>query len=52
VREVSPVMAVYKAALISQTLLYQALQARLNENDIESFLKTVGFLLKYTRAGF
>ncbi len=42
--EVSPVTAVHKAALSSQRLLYQALQARLNENDSENFLKTVSFL--------
>ncbi len=35
--EVSPVTAVHKAALCSQTLLYQALHAKLNENDINIF---------------
>ncbi len=35
--EVSLVATVHKAALSSQMLLYQALQARLNENDIENF---------------
>ncbi len=45
--EVSPVMAVNKAALSLQTLLYQALHARLIENEIEHFLKTV-FLQKYS----
>ncbi len=44
--EVSPVTAVDKAALSLLTLLYQALHARWNENDIEHFLKT-GFLQKY-----
>ncbi len=38
---------VHKAALLSQTL-YQTLHARLNENDIQNFLKTVGFLQKYS----
>ncbi len=46
--EVSPLTAVHKAALLSQTLLYQTLHARLNENDIQNFLKTVGFLQKYS----
>ncbi len=32
----------------SQTLLYQTLYARLNDNDIHHFLKTVGFLQKYS----
>ncbi len=44
--EVSPVTAVHKAALCSQTLLYQALHARWNKNDIWHFLKTVDFLQK------
>ncbi len=34
--------------LRSQTLLYQTLHARWNENDIHNFLKTVGFLQKYS----
>ncbi len=29
-------------------LLYQTLYARLNENDIQNFLKTVGFHQKYS----
>ena len=37
-----------KAALSSQTLPYQALHAKWNENEIENFLNTVGFLLKYS----
>ncbi len=41
-------MAVHKAALNSQTLLYQEFQARWNENDIENVLKTVGFLQRYS----
>ncbi len=43
-----PGNAVHKAALRSQTLLYQTLHARWNENDIQNFLKTVGFLQKYS----
>ncbi len=46
--EVSPVTAVHKAALRSQMLLYQKLHARWNENDIQNFLKTVGFHQKYS----
>ncbi len=38
-----PGNAVHKAELCSQTLLYQTLLARWNENDIHNFLKTVGF---------
>ena len=34
--------------LSSQTLPYQALHAKWNENEIENFLNTVGFLLKYS----
>ncbi len=34
--------------LRSQTLLYQTLYARCNENDIHNFLKTVGFHQKYS----
>ncbi len=41
--EVFPVMAVHKVELRSQTLLYKALHARWNENNIQNFLKTVGF---------
>ncbi len=49
-----PGKAVHKAELRSQTLLYQSLHARWKENDIQHFLKTVGFLQKYknTRTGF
>ncbi len=36
-KEVSPVTAVHKAALRSQTLLYHTLHARWNENDIQIF---------------
>ncbi len=46
--EVSQVTVVHKAALRSQTLLYQTLHARWNENDIHNFMKTVGFLQKYS----
>ncbi len=46
--DVSPGNAVHKAELCSQTLLYQTLYARLNENDIQNFLKTVGFHQKYS----
>ncbi len=45
--EVSPV-TLYTKQLRSQTLLYQTLHARLNENDIQNFLKTVGFHQKYS----
>ncbi len=41
-----PGNAVHKLALSSQTLLYQTLHARWNENDIHNFMKTVGFLQK------
>ncbi len=44
----SPVMAVNKAVLSSQILLYQTLHARWNENDIQIFPKIVGFLQKYS----
>ncbi len=37
-----------KVELCSQNLLYQTLHARLNENDIHNFLKTVSFLQKYS----
>ena len=37
-----------EAVLSSQTLPYQALHAKWNENEIENFLNTVGFLLKYS----
>ncbi len=40
--------AVHKAELRSQTLLYQTLHARWNENYIHNFLKTVGFHQKYS----
>ncbi len=40
--------SVHKAELRSQTLLYQTLHARLNENDIHNFLKTVGLHQKYS----
>ncbi len=40
--------AVNKAELLSQTLLYQTLHARWNENDIHHFLKTVSFLQIYS----
>ncbi len=43
-----PGNAVHKLELRSQTLLYQTLHARWNENDIQNFLKTVGFLQKYS----
>ncbi len=46
--EVSPVTAVHKTELCSQTLLYQKLHARWNENEIQNFLKIVGFLQKYS----
>ncbi len=46
--ELSLATAVHKAALRSQTVLYQTLHARWNENDIQNFLKTVGFLQKYS----
>ncbi len=46
--EVSPGNTVHKAELRSQTLLYQTLHARWNENDIQNFLKTVGFHQKYS----
>ncbi len=46
--EVSQVTVVHKAALRSQTLLYQTLHARWIENDIPNFMKTVGFLQKYS----
>ncbi len=36
--EVSPGNTVHKAELRSQTLLYQTLHARWNENDIQNFL--------------
>ncbi len=39
---------VHKPELCSQTLLYQTLHARWNENDIQNFLKTVGFHQKYS----
>ncbi len=40
--------AVHKAELRSQILLYQTLYIRWNENDIQHFLKTVGFHQKYS----
>ncbi len=40
--------AVHKTELRSQTLLHQTLYARWNENDIQNFLKTVGFHQKYS----
>ncbi len=43
-----PGNTVHKAELRSQTLLYQTLHARWNENDIQNFLKTVGFHQKYS----
>ncbi len=43
-----PGNAVHKTELCSQTLLYQTLNARWNENGIQNFLKTVGFLQKYS----
>ncbi len=43
-----PGNAVHKAELRSQMLLYKTLHARWNENDIHHFLKTVGFLQKYS----
>ncbi len=43
-----PGNAVHKTELRSQTLLYQTLYARWNENDIQNFLKTVGFYQKYS----
>ncbi len=42
--EVSPVTLYTK----HKTLLYQTLHARWNENDIQYFLKTVGFHQKYS----
>ncbi len=45
--EVSPV-TLHKTELRSQTLLYQTLHARWNENDIQHFLQTVGFHQKYS----
>lgn len=42
------VKAVHKTELSSQMLLYQKLYAKLNENDIQNVLKTVGFLQKYS----
>ncbi len=44
--EVSPV-TLY-TAICSQTLLYQTLYIRWNENDINNFLKTDGFYQKYS----
>ncbi len=38
-----PGNAVHKTELLSQMLLYQTLYARWNENDIQNFLKTVGY---------
>ncbi len=38
----------HKTELRSQTLLYQTLHARWNKNDIQDFLKTVGFHQKYS----
>ncbi len=46
--EVSTVTAEHKTELRSQTLLYQTLYARWNENYIQNFLKTVGFHQKYS----
>ncbi len=43
-----PGNTVHKTELLSQTLLYQTLHARWNENDIQNFLKTVSFLQKYS----
>ncbi len=43
-----PGNAVYKAELCSQTLLYQTLYARSNENYNQNFLKKVGFHQKYS----
>ncbi len=43
-----PGNAVHKTELRSQTLLYQTLQVRLNENYIQNVLKTVGFHQKYS----
>ncbi len=43
-----PGKAVHKAELRSQMLLYQALHAKLYENDIKDFLKTFGFHQKYS----
>ncbi len=45
--EVSPIN-VHKTELHTQMLLYQTLYARLNENDIQHFLKTVCFHKKYS----
>ncbi len=39
---------VHKAELLPQTLLYQTLHARWNENDIQNVPKTVGFHQKYS----
>ncbi len=43
-----PGNAVHKTELCSQTLLYQTLHARRNENDKYNFLKTVSFHQKYS----
>ncbi len=43
-----PGNAIHKTELRSQTLLYQTLYARRNKNDIQNFLKTVGFHQKYS----
>ncbi len=45
---VSLVTAVIKSELCSQALLYQTLQERRNENEIEAFLKTVGSFQRYS----
>ncbi len=44
--EVSPI--IHKTELRSQTLLYQTLHAKLNENNIQNVLKTVVFHQKYS----
>ncbi len=43
-----PGNAAHKTELRSQTLLFQTLLARWTENNIQSFLKTVGFHQKYS----
>ncbi len=47
-QQVFPGNALHKTELWTQTLLYQTLNARWNENDIQHFLKIVGFHQKYS----